>query len=591
MEAKELTSWKPLIRMILGTKVSWPLFGITVLLSLLTTLSSLAIPYFTKNLVDGYALNAFHPMMIVWIAVAFVIQAVAGGISTYLLARIGHQLVAGLRERLWKKLLALPVSYYDRHQTGESISRVTNDTGIVKELISDHLTGFITGILSIVGTVAVLFYLDWQMTLVMFTVVPLTMGILFPVGRKMYLIAKGLQDETAHFSALLNRVLSEIRLVKSSNAEGIEYKNGIAKINGLYRYGLKEGKLQAVMGPLISTVILLILIIIFGFGGLRVASGSLSAGELVAFIIYLFQIVVPITQIAGFFTQFQKAMGASERIIQLLELPEEDMTSGREVQNVNQPILFEDVTFAYKPGETVLEQVSFEVKPGQVTAIVGPSGSGKTTLFSLLERFYRPVEGAVKLGGDPIDAFSLSSWRSHIGYVSQESPLISGTIRENICYGIEREVSDEELENAARMAYAEEFINGLPDKYETEVGERGIRLSGGQRQRIAIARALLRNPAILLLDEATSSLDSKSETAVQQALKNLMRGRTTLVIAHRLSTVIDADQIVFLEKGKITGIGTHQELYRTHPLYREFAMQQLRVQDVNPSDGMDLVTA
>jgi ATP-binding cassette subfamily B protein AbcA/BmrA len=214
-----------------------------------------------------------------------------------------------------------------------------------------------------------------------------------------------------------------------------------------------------------------------------------------------------------------------------------------------------------------------------VTAVVGPSGGGKTTLFSLFERFYQPQEGCIRLGGDSIDTFSLASWRRQIGYVSQESPLVAGTIRDNICYGTDRQVEDAEIERVAAMAYADHFIDALPDRYDTEVGERGIKLSGGQRQRIAIARALLRDPNILMLDEATSSLDSKSEIAVQKALKNLMQGRTTLVIAHRLSTVVDADQILFIEKGTITGSGTHEELFQRHEMYREFATQQLRIKE------------
>jgi ATP-binding cassette subfamily B protein AbcA/BmrA len=306
----------------------------------------------------------------------------------------------------------------------------------------------------------------------------------------------------------------------------------------------------------------------------------MTAGDLVAFILYLFQIVIPMTQLTAFFTEFQKAMGATERIIETLNAPEEDYSTGRALENTSQPIVLDNVTFAYKPGEVILQGVSFAVEPGKVTAIVGPSGSGKTSLFSLLERYYQPTEGVIRLGREPIGNFSLQSWRSQIGYVSQESPLVAGTIRENICYGMERAVSDDELRQAAKMAYADQFIDELPDGYDTEVGERGIKLSGGQRQRIAIARALLRDPKILMLDEATSSLDSKSEFVVQKALNNLMQGRTTLVIAHRLSTVVDADQILFLDKGRITGMGTHEELMRSHEMYREFARQQLRMKEL-----------
>ena len=308
----------------------------------------------------------------------------------------------------------------------------------------------------------------------------------------------------------------------------------------------------------------------------------MSAGSLVAFILYLIQIVMPITMITTFFTQLQKARGATESITALLDEPEETEV-GLSVPAGQHTVELSDLGFGYASGATVLKGVSFSLVPGTVTALVGPSGAGKTTVFSLLERFYPPTEGTIRLDGAPIDSFSLSDWRRSIGYVPQDSPLLSGTIRENLLYGVDRAVSREELEQAARDANAHEFISALPNGYETDVGERGVKLSGGQRQRIAIARALLRNPSLLLLDEATSSLDSASESAVQEALGRLMEGRTTLVIAHRLSTVIDADQILFLEGGVITGRGTHRELLAEHALYRSFAAQQLRIPELAES--------
>jgi ATP-binding cassette, subfamily B, bacterial AbcA/BmrA len=413
----------------------------------------------------------------------------------------------------------------------------------------------------------------------MLTALPLMMLFLFPLGRKMRSISKGLQNETASFTAVLSQMLSEVRLVKSSNAEEREYANGKKGINSLFQFGLKEAKVQALIVPLMSLVLMVMLVIIIGYGGVRVSSGALTAGDLVAFLLYLFQIMMPVGQLANFFTQLQKAIGATERIITTLEFEEEDSTTGRVLSHAKQPITVEQLSFAYEKGETILHGLNFTLQTGKVTAIVGPSGGGKTTLFSLLERFYRPSEGTIRIGGEPISQFSLKSWRSQIGYVSQESPLIAGTIRENICYGIDKDVSDEELKRIAKMAYADQFIDEFPDGYETEVGERGVKLSGGQRQRIGIARALIRDPQILMLDEATSSLDSTSEIYVQKALENLMAGRTTLVIAHRLSTVVDADLILFIEKGRITGRGTHEELYQSHEMYREFATQQLRIRE------------
>lgn len=573
-------SWRQFYQLIRDTRPSKTLISIALTLSMATTLVSLIVPLFTKNMVDSFSLSSISAGQIVLLVSAFLVQAVAGGLSIYLLNRAGQHVVAKLRERLWSKLLRMTIPYYDNRETGETISRVTNDTGVVKGLISEHLSGFITGIVSIVGSIAVLIVLDWQMTLTMLTAVPLVLLGLVPLGRQMYKISKGVQNETASFTTILTQVVSEIRLVKSSNAETLEYERGKTGIDNLLRFGIKEGKVQAMIAPIMSTVLMLLLVLIIGYGGMRVSSGALTAGELVAFILYLVQIMMPMTQITQFFTQMQKARGATERMVAILESEEEDPSEGLKlaVTDLEQPLVVDHVTFSYaEEGESILEDVQFTILPGKVTAIVGPSGSGKTTLFSLLERYYEPNEGAIRLGSEPIQTYSLDSWRSRIGYVSQDSPLLSGTIRDNICYGLDRTVSDEELQQAAVMAYADSFIEEMPEKYDTQVGERGIKLSGGQRQRIAIARALLRDPSILMLDEATSSLDSKSEFVVQQAFQNLMKGRTTLVIAHRLSTVVDADQIIFIDKGRMTGRGTHQELYESHKMYREFADQQLRM--------------
>jgi len=573
-----LSNWRKFARLINETKPSMLMLITALLLSISSTAVSLIIPMFTKNLVDGFTVSSMEPMQIVLLAVAFVVQAIAGGLSIYMLNVLGQRVVASLRDRLWQKLLVLPVSYYDVNKTGETVSRVTNDTAIVKGFITEHMASFFSGIISVVGSFLVLLYLDWQMTLIMLAIIPIAALILYPLGRQMFKISKGLQDETASFTSVLSQVLSEIRLVKASNAEKREYEKGKRGITNLLRFGIKEGIVQSIISPIMSFVMMALLVVIIGYGGLRVSSGALSAGDLVAFILYLIQIIMPMSVLTMSFTQLQKAIGATDYMISVLEEQEEDHVGDKVIHDARKPISVEHIHFAYAAGENILEDISFTIPQGKVTAIVGPSGGGKTTLFSLFERFYTPTSGIIKLGQEPITNYSLQSWRSHIGYVSQESPLVDGTIRDNICYGMNHEVTQEEVEEAARMAYADTFIQDMPDGYDTEVGERGVKLSGGQRQRIAIARALLRNPQILMLDEATSSLDSKSEIIVQQALNNLMKGRTTLVIAHRLSTIVDADQILFIEKGKLTGSGSHDELYHNHPMYHEFAKQQLRMQ-------------
>lgn len=583
-ESYQKGNWKAFVRLVRETKPSVWMLSVAVALSVISTLVSLVVPLFTKGLVDSFTVDSIKPSQIVLLVATFVASAISGGISIYLLNRIGQEVVAKLRDRLWKKLLKLTIPYYDNHRTGDTISRMTNDTAVLKGLVSEHVTGFFNGIISMIGAIIILLLLDWKMTLIILAAIPVTAAVLVPLGRVMLQISRRLQDETADFTTILNQVLSEIRLVKASNAEDRETAVGQKAIRGLLKLGIREGKIQAFIGPIISFVMMGLMVLIIGYGGMRVSSGALSAGDLVAFILYLVQIIMPMNQITMFFTQLQKSVGATERIVNILEDNQEDVSVGAALTGPIQTIELANVHFSYDKGDTVLHDISFTLEPGKVTAVVGPSGGGKTTLFAILERFYIPDSGVIRVGGQDVAGFSLASWREQIGYVPQESPIIAGTIRDNICYGMNREATDDEIKRAAHMAYADIFIDELPEEYMTEVGERGIKLSGGQRQRISIARALLRNPQILMLDEATSSLDSQSEVFVQKALHNLMKGRTTLVIAHRLSTVVDADQILFIEKGRITGKGTHHELFESHEMYREFATQQLRIAEISAED-------
>ncbi|EQB37223.1 MULTISPECIES: ABC transporter ATP-binding protein [Virgibacillus] len=574
---KSRNDLKLFISFILSTNIPKLPLSIGLVGSVITTLVGLSIPLLTRELVDGFSLESVSIMLIVMIAVIFILQAVIDGVSTYMLALVGQKIVARLRERMWRKLIHLPVSYFDKTNSGESVSRVVNDTGIVKDLISQHFPQFISGLISIIGAVAILLIMDWQMTLMMLIAVPITILLMMPLGSKMAKISRSLQDETAVFTGNIQQTLSEIRLMKSSTAEPFEERKGLHGISKLYSFGLKESKIFALIGPLMYLIIMAVVVVIIGYGGIRVANGSMSTGSLVAFLLYLFQIIMPITTFAMFFTQLQKAKGATERIIDILDLSEEPGKDGASLTNANRIIQFHHVSFSYNPTEQVLRNITFAAHPGEMIAFAGPSGGGKTTLFGLLERFYQPTEGEIFIGDTSIEKMSLQTWRSHIGYVSQESAMMAGTIRENLTYGLAdaTDISDDRLWLVTKMAYADRFIATFPDQLDTKVGERGVKLSGGQRQRINIARAFLRNPSILMMDEATASLDSQSEKVVQQALTKLMEGRTTFVIAHRLSTIVDADKIIFIENGEITGVGKHQELMDRHALYREFARQQL----------------
>ncbi|MFB3164266.1 ABC transporter ATP-binding protein [Neobacillus sp. 179-J 1A1 HS] len=568
---------KPFISLILSANIPKAalVFGLSA--SLITTLTGLVVPVLTKNLVDGFSVASLSVPLMIGIGAAFIFQAIISGVSIYLLSFVGQKIVARLREKMWVKLIRLPVSYFDKQSSGETVSRIVNDTSVVRDLISNHFPQFISGIISIIGAIVILLIMDWKMTLIMLISVPLTFMIMMPLGRKMAKISRGLQDETAAFTGSIQQTLSEIRLMKASSAEHHEETKGVAGIGNLLGFGLKEARITALIAPIMYLVVMIVIVMIIGYGGMRVANGTMSTGSLVAFLLYLFQIIFPITSFAMFFTQLQKAKGATERIIDILNLPLEEGQEGLELKITYKPILVNHVSFAYSEDEPVLEDVSFEAQPGEMIAFAGPSGGGKTTMFSLLERFYEPTSGKIMVGNIPITDLSIEAWRSQIGYVSQESAMMAGTIRENLCYGLPngKSISDDQLWKVAEMAYASEFIKSFSEGLDTEVGERGVKLSGGQRQRIAIARAFLRDPKILMMDEATASLDSQSEGIVQQALSRLMEGRTTFVIAHRLSTIVDADKIIFIEKGRVTGMGTHQELTQSHELYREFAEQQL----------------
>lgn len=577
LEKHEKTKIKPFISLILSTKIpKWALF-FGLLGSIFTMLVGLSIPLLTRELVDGFSVEALSTTIIIVIFVVFILQAVLDGVSTYLLAAVGQKIVARLREMMWFKILRLPVSYFDKQPSGESVSRVVNDTGIVKDLITQHFPQFITGFITIIGAIVILLIMDWKMTILMLIAVPVTFVFMVPLGTRMAKISKGLQDETAKFTGDIQQTISEIRLTKASTAEQVEEGKGKSGIHRLYKFGLREARIFALIGPLMHMIMMIVIVIIIGYGGIRVAEGSLSTGSLVAFLLYLFQIIYPITSFAMFFTELQKAKGATERIIAILDLSDEAGQEGKDHDISNQTVTLSNVSFSYEEGETILEDISLTAEPGEMIALAGPSGGGKTTLFGLIERYHEPTSGQIFIGDTPIQELSMKSWRSQIGYVSQESAMMAGTIRNNLTYGLSNaeDISDDRLWEVAEMAYAKEFIQSFPNGLDTEVGERGVKLSGGQRQRINIARAFLRDPKILMLDEATASLDSQSEHAVQEALNRLMEGRTTFVIAHRLSTIVHADKIIFIEKGRITGEGTHQQLTETHELYRKFAEQQL----------------
>ncbi|MDM8213892.1 ABC transporter ATP-binding protein [Enterococcus hirae] len=563
------------LRLINSVNPNKKLFLLGMLLSLITSGASLLIPQLTKNLVDTSALARLNGQMIAVLVTAFAIQLGFGTLGGYFLRYAGEGAVKTLREKLWNHLLLLPVCYFDEHKSGESSSRLVNDTTIVKDLVTSQFPNFITGGIQLIGSMIILFVMDWKMAILMFGVIPLIALVMLPIGKIMVKIGKQLQAATADFNADASEKLSEVRLIKASNGEKFEEKSGAALIQKIFKFGIKDAKVEAILQPIMMAAMLGLFVSVLGYGAIRVESGTLTSGTLVAFLLYLFNIMAPVMTFATFFSQVQKAMGSTERIQEILNTPTEKKTAGKAVDVAGKTLTVKNISFRYEAKNPILANVSFEAAPNTVVAFAGPSGGGKSTIFSLLERFYTPDHGTIAIGGTELENIDLSSWRSQIGYVSQDSAVFAGSIRENLQYGLDYQPTDQELWHGLALAYADQFVEAFPAKLETEIGERGVKLSGGQKQRIAIARAFLRNPKILMLDEATASLDSESEEKVQQALEHLMIGRTTLVIAHRLSTIVDADRIYFIEDGQVTGSGNHHDLIASHPLYAQYVNEQM----------------
>ena len=551
------------------------LFIIGLLLSLITSAANLALPLLTRELVDTSKWDNFNYSSLIIIIVVFVLQLILGTLGGYVLRYFGESVVKTLRERLWAHLLKLPVTYFDANKVGESSSRLVNDTGIIKDLLAAQFPNFITGAIQLFFSLIILFVMDWEMATLMFVVVPIVVVILLPVGRIMVRLGRKLQAETAKFNGEVSEKLSEVRLIKSSNGEKHEQEAGNHRIRKIFTIGVLDARVEAVLQPIIMTLMMAAFAGILAFGIIRVGQGSLTSGSLVAFLLYLFNVIGPVANFATFFSQIQKALGSTERIQEILRIEPEKNLGQQTCDLTNKTLTAQDLKFSYVKNEPVLQSVSFVSRPNSVIAFAGPSGGGKSTIFALLERFYQPDSGQITIGNQDIQDIDLANWRSQIGYVSQNSAIFSGTIRENLVYGLTKEMTDEDLWRGLSLAYADQFVREFPDQMETEIGERGIKLSGGQKQRLAIARAFLRDPKILMLDEATASLDSESEGKVQQALDKLMVNRTTLVIAHRLATIVNADQIYFIEHGKVTGHGTHHELMQKHSLYAKYVNEQM----------------
>lgn len=450
-----------------------------------------------------------------------------------------------------------------------------DDTKVINSFISQKFPTLFSSIITIIGSIIMLFLLDWQLTLVIGIVIPILFMTIMPLGNYVQKIAIKTQNKTAELHGNLGRVLSDITLVKISTSETEELNNVNKNLRSILSFGLKQAKVFSIIQPLSGSVILIIIGIILGFGGIRVSSNDITAGILVSMIFYVIQLMSPLTNVYTIITDYKVAVGSSYRIYELLHEEEEIDHKNLNTPIINGDIIFKNIYFKYN-SNYILENVNFKVPKNSKIAIVGPSGSGKTTIFKLIEQLYEADSGNIFINETPINNFSLQDWRANISYVTQDNFMMNGTIISNLLYGNKDDVLNKDVEHYLSLANCMDFIDKLDDGINSFVGEKGLKLSGGERQRLDIARSFIKNANILLLDEATSNLDSESEEKIKSSLNNLIKEQTTIIIAHRLSTIKQVDKIIFLDEGKITGMGDHAELYSNHNKYKNFVDSQMK---------------
>jgi ABC-type multidrug transport system fused ATPase/permease subunit len=519
-------------------------------------------------------------------------SAVIGGFMYYVLAKAGEGVVLSARQKLAHRLLKLPINEYDLRRTGDLVSRVGSDTTLLRAVLTQGLVDAVGGILIFVGSLIAMAIIDpllLGLTLIMVVVAIASISV---TARQVRSATTKAQQRVGDMSAAVDRALSAVRTIRAARAETRE-SDSIAKDAGeAFIQGVKIARINAMITPIAGLAMNGAFIVVLGVGGYRVATGSTSVASLITFILLMFQMIRPLGQAFGAYSSVQSGLGALARIQEILDVPleetEAEARNSAKASAVNQTALeFENVSFGYAaPPATeenptpesreVLDQVSFAIPRGSRVALVGPSGSGKSTIFSLIERFYEPSAGRLLLDGQPVTDISRSALRAQIGYVEQDAPVLAGSLRANLMIG-SPDATDEQLTAVLAEVNLTEVLERDSRGLDAEVGENGIMLSGGERQRLAIARALLSAPPILLLDESTSSLDGLNEQRMRDAIDSVAKNRTLLVIAHRLSTVVDSDQIIVLEHGKVIGVGTHSELVVSTPLYKKLAKQQLLV--------------
>ena len=554
----------------------WLLF-FSVLLSVIGSIFQLIVPLFTQNIVDNFSEVIKNKYYIIVFVFIFLLSSILNGLSIYLLTRLGENIIYSLTNKVWNHILRLKTSFFDKNSNGELLSRIIDDTKSINSFITEIIPSFFPSIIVLFGSIFFLFMLDWETALIALISIPMYVILIIPISNVMQKLSYKTQLETAKVSGVIAHVLSKIKLVKLSNSINKEFRQTNSYLRNIYYLGVKEGVINSIVVPLSTLIMLVSMGGVLGFGGYRVASGAISPGTLIALIFYMTQLTDPIEKISSLFTGYKKTIGASQRLSEILSEEKENL------QNNNLNILnsvdlsFNNVSFSYDEKNHVFTNLSFTIPKNKITAIVGPSGSGKTTILNLISRLYEIQSGSIKYGTNSIYDYSLVNWRKNLGYVMQNSGVLNRTVKSNITYSLQETPCIEDIIYYSKLASTHDFIMKLPNDYNTLIGEKGINLSGGEKQRLDIARNFIKTPGILLLDEATSNLDSESEHKIQESIKNVSNDRTTIIVAHRLSTVLKADKIIFIDNGEITGMGTHEELLARHSKYKNMIeLQQLK---------------
>lgn len=560
---------------------------VAVICIIMATAANLYVPWIIKDVIDD-VLTAKDMAMLNIIAGGIIVVFLLRGIffygQTYLMAFVGQRVIIDIREALYRHLQRLSLSYFETRRTGAIMSYITNDVAALQAALVESVIEMLTETVVLVGSMTAMFFIHWKLALLTFITLPLVFQAINVFGKKLRRAGSVMQERAADITSVLQETVLAVRVIKSFVREDYEIERFGRENYHNFRAQMKSAQLMATLTPLIEFLAAIGVTVIIWYGGHEVIGGSLTTGALMAFLIYVVNLSNPIKRLSRVYGNIQKALAAAERVFEVLDTEPDiqDRPGAADLPSINGEVAFHNVNFEYKPGEPALIDVSLTARPGQVVAIVGPSGAGKTTIANLIPRFYDPSAGYIAIDGIDIKAVTLTSLRRQIGIVPQETMLFNGTVYENILYG-DLDAPREAVIAAAKAANADNFIMEMPLGYDTQIGERGAKLSGGQRQRIAIARAILKNPRVLILDEATSALDTESESLVQEALDKLMVGRTSFVIAHRLSTVQRADVILVMERGRIIEQGSHATLINTGGLYSKLYQVQFESRAEAPS--------